>query len=275
MAQVVGRAEHEVESDVLLFLHMVDRGHIHAVNLLLGRNIPQSLILALQQYRVFGDYLIANLTFRYGHIRIPLKELLLGIAQQAPVPVTDGVVLLISDIVDDQFLACCQFHVVCLVLPVGIEVRLNVEQRHRAVRGGGDGERYVHRLAVGVGRAGIGRDELVVDVDRTLDIPVVGGYGIVALILAADVIAVVDDGLRAVHEVARCLPVVHRSGKILELLVADSVRIQAGHRNLMPIGLLTLAVHILCIDETATDTRLHVDKVEFDNTGDVAPVFLP
>ena len=36
----------------------------------------------------------------------------------------------------------------------------------------------------------------------------------------------------------------------------------------------TYSVFIFSIDETTTDTRLHVDQVEFYNTCDVAPVFL-
>ena len=31
---------------------------------------------------------------------------------------------------------------------------------------------------------------------------------------------------------------------------------------------------VLCINETATNTLLHVNQVEFDNTCDVAPVLL-
>ena len=31
---------------------------------------------------------------------------------------------------------------------------------------------------------------------------------------------------------------------------------------------------VLCIDEAATNTSLHINQVEFDNTRDIAPVFL-
>ena len=43
----------------------------------------------------------------------------------------------------------------------------------------------------------------------------------------------------------------------------------------MSLGVVcTYSVFILSIDETTTDTRLYVNEVKFDDTRDVAPVFL-
>ena len=71
--------------------------------------------------------------------------------------------------------------------------------------GGSDGQRDIHRLAVSVRAARVSGDILVIDIRGTLDIPVVSRHTargqVVILVLVANVVAVVDDGLRAVHEV--------------------------------------------------------------------------
>ena len=73
-----------------------------------------------------------------------------------------------------------------------------------------NGQRYIHSLTVGIRRTGIGRDVLVVDVGSTLDVPVVSGHTARSLIAVhipiTYIIAVVDDGLRAMYEVTRTLP---------------------------------------------------------------------
>ena len=42
---------------------------------------------------------------------------------------------------------------------------------------------------------------LVVNINLTLDIPVVGRYGISPLVLSTDIVTIVDNGLLSVYEV--------------------------------------------------------------------------
>ena len=143
-----------------------------------------------------------------------------------------------------------------------------------------DGQRNFHRLAVGVGSSGVGGDILVIDIYRTLDIPVVGRYGATgshrSFILAADVVAVVDNHLCAVHEVTAGLPFVLACiiGCVNKILLGDSTCVQVGDGGVRLAGWTTFTMFVLGIDEAATDTRLHINQVEFDNTRDIAPVFL-
>ena len=71
---------------------------------------------------------------------------------------------------------------------------------------GGDGQRDVRALLISAGRTSVGRDVLVVDIDLAIDVPVMGwhtiGGHITRFIIIGFVVAVVDDGLRAVYEVA-------------------------------------------------------------------------
>ena len=55
---------------------------------------------------------------------------------------------MIVDIVDHQLLVLSEFRTGSVI--VGILVRLDLKQRHGAVRGGRDGQRDVNRLAIGV-----------------------------------------------------------------------------------------------------------------------------
>ena len=86
---------------------------------------------------------------------------------------------------------------------VGIKVRLHIEQLQLTVRGCRDGERQVYLLRVGRSRTRIGRHLLVVDIDLTLHVPVVG-LGIVRRTDDIGIvrgIAIVDNALRRMDEV--------------------------------------------------------------------------
>ena len=100
-----------------------------------------------------------------------------------------------------------------------------------------------------------------------------GRHGIVTLILAADVVAVVDDSLRAVYEVTRCFPF-HRATFIFITSLADGTIIQVCQGNMIQTRRRSLLMFVLGIYEATTDTRLHIDEVEFDDAGNVTPVFL-
>ena len=146
------------------------------------------------------------------------------------------------------------------------------------MRGGSDGQRNVHHLTVSVRCSGIGGDVLVVDIDVTLDEPVVCGHPSWIHISAADVVAVVDDGQRAMYEVARGFPLFlflnNAVVSISVILSADGIRVQLGQGYMFKSAVGGLAVYILGIDETATHTRLHIDEVQFYDARNVSPVFL-
>ena len=132
------------------------------------------------------------------------KQLLFCCGELAVVPIADGIVKPVLDITKFYLVVLTEF---CLCLIgidriVSIVVRHHVQQRHLTVRSRSDGQRDADSLAESVRTACIGRDILVVNIDSTLDEPVVGRYGTFAhLILATNIITVVDNGLRAVYEV--------------------------------------------------------------------------
>ena len=221
VTHVVRLAEHEIEGlvnglaivvfdhhviAVLVFRCLHDGFHLLVVDGLCRSSIPQRLIFVGQHHVARWIECVADLAAVVGDVCLFHEQLFLRVTQQVPVPIADGCVLVIVDVVDVHLLAKFQWHARRSV--VRIAVGHDVHQFHAAVRGSGDGQRYLHGLAVGIRRTGVGRYILVVDIDLSLDVPVVGRHGIVALILTADVVAVVDDGLRAVYEVARGLPLV-------------------------------------------------------------------
>ena len=53
-----------------------------------------------------------------------------------------------------------------------------------------------------------------------------------------------------------------------------SIQVQFGQKGLVLTRRGTRAVYVLGIDIATADTGLHVDEVELDDTGDVAPVLL-
>ena len=58
---------------------------------------------------------------------------------------------------------------------------------------------------------------------------------------------------------------------VFEVKPGDSTRVQGRQGGVDMIRPRALAMHILRIDEAATDTWLHVDEVELDNTGNQSP----
>ena len=178
---------------------------------------------------------------------------------------------MILHIVDDNLLVRSNYLTRSRV--VSILVRHHVEQFHRTVRSCSDGQWDIHRLAVCVRRSGIGRDILIINIYRTLDEPVVGRNSISACVLTADVVAVVDNGLRTVYEVTRCLP--RHVGTIeCEVASGNGISIQGSQSVVAMLCIRTYLMYVLGIYEATTHTWLHVDKVELNNTGDVAPVLL-
>ena len=78
------------------------------------------------------------------------------------------------------------------------------------------------------------------------------------------------------NEVTRGLPGLlgFITGSICEFLVRNSTTVQCCQDGLVITRITTYAMLILGIDIATTDTRLHVNQVEFHDTGDVTPVFL-
>ena len=99
-----------------------------------------------------------------------------------------------------------------------------------------------------------------------------GRHGSIALILVTDVVTVIDDGLRAMYEVTRCFPF-HIGAVIHEVFLRDGIFVQLCQRDMILLVVGAHLMHVLGIDEAATNTGLHIDEVELDDTRDVAPVF--
>ena len=96
------------------------------------------------------------------------------------------------------------------------------------------------------------------------------------VVSVADVVAVVNDGLRAVYEITRTLPLIGFTCRIIRVVPLGEgtfvQRCQCGVRRI--IYFMWYAVYVLRIDEAATDTRRDVDEVEFHDTGDGPPILL-
>ena len=108
-----------------------------------------------------------------------------------------------------------------------------------------------------------------------------GGYSLVSFVFGADVVAVVDDGLRAVHEVARRLElfkvrVIRRlvggHVNVGEVIAGDGSAVQCGQGDVILLIVVRHTMHVLGIDETAADALLHIDQVELNDARDESPV---
>ena len=304
VTQVVGFVEHVGKSLVdviacLVLLHdgiavgvrrSLQDGGNGLVGAVVGREVLLLLLCRIKQCFVFlGQHHVAggiegvpDLAAVGGDVCLVDEQLLLRVAQHEVVPVGDGVVELVGDVAQHNLVIalerCLRRAVVRRV--VGIVVGLHLQELHPAVRGRGDGERDVDHLAVGVGHTGVGRDVLVVDIDGALDEPIVcrhtvGGQ-VVRLVSVADVVAVIDDGLGAVYEVARRLPLflVGIVEVVTVFLARDGTIVQSGQGGVGQACRVALAVYVLGIDEAAAQTGLHVDEVQLHHAGDVAPVLL-
>ena len=128
--------------------------------LIVGIGIGMSCFLVSNELCVGHDvgagniFHTVNLTRDAVRIGLLHEQFLFIAAQQIPIPVTDGVVLVVGLAVDDHLLAIAQFFARCCI--VGIAVRHHVQKLHLAVRGCGDGQRNIDGLTVGVGLTGIG-----------------------------------------------------------------------------------------------------------------------
>ena len=73
--------------------------------------------------------------------------------------------------------------------------------------GSTDGDRQFHRLPKCIRRTGIGRDILVIYIYRTGNVPIVGRHWVLTQLIAiADIVTVIDNGLRAMDEVTGGFP---------------------------------------------------------------------
>ena len=279
VAEVVAGTEDEVEVYFYIFHYSIDILRLGDGRRSSART-PDGFVFRTQQHGAGGIFRIANLTVFLDIVRVFDEEGFFCRCQQIPVPIADRCVKTVFYLVNLYLSVRGQLilYVASIDGIVSILVRHDVEQLHRSVRGGRNGQRNLHLLAVGVGGSGVGRDELVVDVDGTLDVPVVGRHGTTglfdSLILGTDVIAVVNDGLRAVYEVTRCLPLVLMTiiSSIRKLLIADGTIVQFGNGVVIHARTATYSVDILGIDETTADARLHIDQVQLDDTSDIAPL---
>ena len=200
VTHVVGRVEYLVEVDFLSLCHIPELGM---------RGLQRGAVIGQHHLSggVRGIVVLVELVGCHAHHGLGHEVALLGIGQTCVLPIVDDIVQVVG--------LCTVVHLYAIfadgisaAIPIGIEVGLHIEQHQLAMRAGGDGERDLHLLLIGRGTAGIGRHYLVVDVDGTLDKPVVsvrvhvGAGGVLGIVG----IAVVDDGLaRVVDEVTRGL----------------------------------------------------------------------
>ena len=105
-----------------------------------------------------------------------------------------------------------------------------------------------------------------------------GRHLAVAIVSVADVVAVVDNGQRAVYEVTRALPlhlmigIIHRIIRVVPL--GDGLFVQRCQRGVHGIRRGRYAMYVLRIDEAAADTGRDVDQVELHDTRDGTPYLL-
>ena len=174
MADVVGGTEDEVEGNVLVLVDVEDR-IIVCLQVLIGtwrRSVTR------EQYCASMDGVIAYLTVGCDHVGLIHEELSFMCGEGLPIPEVDGIVAAVFGLTK-LYLARFTQLLRCAARVdgiVGIEIGLNIQQRHLTVGGRGDGQRDADDFAVGVRRAGVCGDILVVDIDGTLDEPVVGGH---------------------------------------------------------------------------------------------------
>ena len=281
MTNVVSRAEYEIKRHILTLLDMIDSRNSLGVVLidhLLRCRVSQLLVIRRQQDGALRIGGIADLTLGNRGIYLIHEARLVDGRERLVSPVVDRIASLVGDIVDDDTALIAKG--CSLIIIISIAVGLDLAQRHPTMRGSRDGERDVHRLGISVGRAGIGRDILVVDVDRALDIPVVSlRIGRIGLDVGIDVrIAVVDNLLGVVDEVTRSLHLFQIrfiAISICESLIGTGRKVVGRQVHFLPIPVPGLdTVLVTGIDIAATKTSLHVDEVEFDNAGDEPPLGL-
>ena len=153
------------------------------------------------------------------HIGLGDEVLTVAGRQLLPIPPRDDIIQLVTvalvvhpDLVDRLAVGIVDradlHRIIAIRHLIGIEVRLHIEQLQLTVRGCRDGERQVYLLRVGRSRTRIGRHLLVVDIDLTLHVPVVG-LGIVRRTDDIGIvrgIAIVDNALRRMDKVTGGLP---------------------------------------------------------------------
>ena len=168
-----------------------------------------------------GGFLIADVETVVHH-----EHGALGGCGIIPIPVADGVALSVGlddgavgnrdGVGDGEVRVLGIVRVVGQLGGVGIEAGHHIQQAQLGVALDGHGEGDAHILAVGIGTAGIGRHELLIDVVLATDVPVVGRCGSRAGKALRLGEAVVEDMLgQGVDEVARGLNMVICVGRVV------------------------------------------------------------
>ena len=200
------------------------------------------------------------------------------VVEEIPIPIGDGVVEVVnlgSD--EDTVRAYRGLAATGSVVVEGIEVLLHVGEEQRAVGCGSDGQRQVDGLGIGRSRTGVGGDYLVIDVDFATDVPVVCRCSTCSTVASRSGIAVVDNLLRIVDEVAGRLVGLQVGCAVLVNLIGDSscvavpCHIVRREDGVVVARRRACAMLVLGIDIAAAETGHHVDKVELTDTSDKAP----
>ena len=266
MVQLVGGVEHVIERHVLL-----DGGIVHR-----RVTASQCIVLVGQHDISFGIDGFSDGAFVHRDVGLGHEVLLLGLGELHVVPVADGVVQPVGDVVGHEGRRSAVSPHLALLLRVGIigvEVGPYVYQFQATVGTGGNVECHVLVSAVGLRRAGVGRYGVVVDVCLAVNVPVVSWRGIGALILASLGVAVVENGVGGVYEVARRL----EGLQIVRVVLVHALRLGVGVVGRDEVDGSSrragLAVLVAGIYVAAANARHHVDQVQLDDAGDVSPVF--
>ena len=165
-------------------------------------------IFRRQQHGTFGHdgRAVGQRTLSSADVCLLHEVLAVFVVEEIPIPVGYGVVEVVnlgSD--EDTVRAYRGLAATGSVVVEGIEVLLHVGEEQRAVGCGSDGQRQVDGLGIGRSRTGVGGDYLVIDIDFATDVPVVCRCSTCSTVASRGGIAVVDDLLRVVDEVAGCL----------------------------------------------------------------------
>ena len=217
VAHVVGEDVAIVVADVVRHVEDIVEGHgvggIECRSHHLGIGCLQSRVFIRQQHSAFGHGTCGHSGGTGSHrtccsadVCLLHEVLAVFVVEEIPIPVGDGVVEVVnlgSD--EDTVRAYRGLAATGSVVVEGIEVLLHVGEEQRAVGCGSDGQRQVDGLGIGRSRTGVGGDYLVIDVDFATDVPVVCRCSTRSTVASRSGIAVVDDLLRIVDEVAGCL----------------------------------------------------------------------
>ena len=239
------------------------------------RSCRQQCAISIRQQHVSLRILfVSKLRSTDSHIGFIHEVALLHSRQLRPIPIADGVVHMIGSCTCQNTVLSRQ-HTIFIehTFEVCILIGVDTYQLHFSFRASCDGERYVHRLRIGLRCPCVCRQVLVIYIEVTTDIPIVRRRVVCLrwVIVSTTRETVVHNTLYRMNEVTGCLHQTKAIGDtiICKRSVCDSppVGIRQGQISfLVFINFFRCTMFILGIYVTTTFARLHVNQVELDNT---------